>query len=611
MPDTTRRQIIVRCAAGAALLTLLSACGNGGGGAAAPAPPPPVAPPAGPPVVTLQAGLQGGYGIVDGAGIAARFNEITDIAADGAGNYYVADQDATRRTVRKVSSAGVVSTVYSNTDPLDPFPPINQVAMNGRNAVAVASDGNVFLLETVPGKRLTRLAADGSASVVLSGEAALGPTGALAAGPNGTIYLIGRYSIRQRSASGAVTLLAGDDNYPGWLNTDGQGAAARFSPIDLAKTDRQGNLLVYSGGVLRRVTPAGLVSTLPVQLGLNDGVHALAFGADNSVYLLTRRILDEFKVRKLAPDYSLSEVISGPIRWGWSRDDNPPGSPQQLASGSDGKLLLVARRDLHQVAGGVRLTFAGLQNSWHIDVDGQGTAARFASPFLLAGDRNGNAYVADNPANYANGHTGETAGLTLRKVAPDGSVSTLARDPALRTINAIVVDQAGTIYVSEAPHTQGLTTMAGGAVYRVTADGKTVRLAGESAIYGYRPQQPQVDGAGSVARFNSVRLLGTDADGNLYASDSPVAPYRKIAPDGSTTSLATLPASVGLAPDGLRYELTDSGVARLNADGSRTEVFNWSALPAGATKPRAIAATGVNSFALLSGETVLKLVLPR
>src|SRR5207245_1130651 len=60
-------------------------------------------------VVSTLAGLAGSSGSVDGTGSAARFYNPIGVAVDSAGNVYVAD--ALNHTIRKITPAGVVSTM--------------------------------------------------------------------------------------------------------------------------------------------------------------------------------------------------------------------------------------------------------------------------------------------------------------------------------------------------------------------------------------------------------------------------------------------------------------------------------------------------------------------
>ena len=58
---------------------------------------------------TRYAGLTGTAGSTDGARTAASFNHPGDLAMDTDGNIYVADTD--NHTIRKITAAGVVSTL--------------------------------------------------------------------------------------------------------------------------------------------------------------------------------------------------------------------------------------------------------------------------------------------------------------------------------------------------------------------------------------------------------------------------------------------------------------------------------------------------------------------
>jgi sugar lactone lactonase YvrE len=60
-------------------------------------------------VVTTFAGAPGAAGYADGIGPAARFNDPRGISIDGNGNLFVAD--STNNTIRKITSAGVVTTI--------------------------------------------------------------------------------------------------------------------------------------------------------------------------------------------------------------------------------------------------------------------------------------------------------------------------------------------------------------------------------------------------------------------------------------------------------------------------------------------------------------------
>jgi hypothetical protein len=142
-------------------------------------------------------------------------------------------------------------------------------------------------------------------------------------------------------------------------------------------------------------------------------------------------------------------------------------------------------------------TFAGssAQNSF----DGLGTQAAFNYPSAIAIDSNGNMYVAD------------TQGNRIRKITPDGQVSTLAGGGGPDANGAGFQDGLGTAAAFKAP--EGIAIGSSGtilvadtgnhAIRSVTSQGYVVTLAGNGTP-GSTEGQGGIDG---VARFNSPRGL--------------------------------------------------------------------------------------------------------
>ncbi len=160
--------------------------------------------------------------------------------------------------------------------------------------------------------------------------------------------------------------------------------------------------------------------------------------------------------------------------------------------------------------------------------DGPGDAARFDKPYGIAIDQHDNLYVTD-----VNNHR-------IRKIAPDGTVSTFAGSgengfqdgPALQarfsSPQAIAVADDGTIYVSDA-----------GAIRMITTGGIVETLAGAGT--GVSPIPPGFrDGPGNLARFTNPAGLAAAPDGDLYIADVDNNAIRKLSfrttePPASTT----------------------------------------------------------------------------
>jgi sugar lactone lactonase YvrE len=143
---------------------------------------------------------------------------------------------------------------------------------------------------------------------------------------------------------------------------------------------------------------------------------------------------------------------------------------------------------------------------------------------VVATDRTGNVYVSDR------------GNSTIRKITPDAAVTTLAGTPGVfhsadgvgtsatfESLEGIAVDADGNIYAAD-----------GQTIRKVTPDGVVTTLAGAQDAVG------SDDGTGPAARFNLPAYLAVDAHGNVYVTDYSSATIRKITPAGVTTTIAGL-----------------------------------------------------------------------
>jgi len=169
--------------------------------------------------LTILAGTLGVPGSNDGAGSAAGFRFPNGVAVDAAGNIYVADTD--NHTIRLITPAGDVTTLAGTAGNFGSTDATGAVA-RFRSPQDLVSDAT------------------------------------------GTLYVTDRlnFTIRKVAAGGVVTTLAGAARSPGAL--DGTGAAARFGSPNGIGMDSAGNLYIAdtSNNAIRKVTPAGLVTTV-------------------------------------------------------------------------------------------------------------------------------------------------------------------------------------------------------------------------------------------------------------------------------------------------------------------------------------------------------------
>lgn len=256
------------------------------------------------------------------------------------------------------------------------------------------------------------------------------------------------------------------------------------------------------------------------------------------------------------------------------------------------------------------------------EADGQGAAARFKNPSLLAVDAVGNVYVADLTGNLSASFP-EPYGLALRKIAPDGAVSTRYRSDTLqRTTTGIAIDSSGNAFLSSHPSRVGVAPGRGGAIYKIGPNGLPELFAGSESYSTGDPER--VDGTGSAARFYYPTLAGIDGGGNLYVTEytqaAPAVPvYRKITPAAVVTTIAALPDGLLNAPDGNRYTPGNYTVLRTRPDGAQSVVAGVTgapgttlgALPGGLDYVPAVASAGPGVLVVISGGAVLRLVLPQ
>jgi murein DD-endopeptidase MepM/ murein hydrolase activator NlpD len=154
--------------------------------------------------------------------------------------------------------------------------------------------------------------------------------------------------------------------------------------------------------------------------------------------------------------------------------------------------------------------------------DGSSVGSRFADPFGLIMDREGALYVADAGQNNR-----------IRKITPDGMVRTLAGGSegfadgqgsaaAFNTPSAIALDASGNLYVADTGNNS---------IRKVTPQGVVSTIAGDGNA-GYR------DGPGRDAQFNGPIGVAIDTNGSVYVADTYNDRIRKIASDGVVSTLA-------------------------------------------------------------------------
>ncbi|WP_269631083.1 NHL domain-containing protein [Pelomonas sp. BJYL3] len=466
--------------------------------------------------VKLLAGSPGGASMKDGTGAEARFTSPGVVIADGEG-FTLVDADSRLRTV---SATGEVRTLSSTWSP-QPNHWWMGLALDkdGNYIAASASHGTIYgqlflamqevvridrrsgahtvLWKNVLGRtppmvpdgpwtlavdasnriwlaadQLLRLEPSGDLTAVPckdmdtpANNAACAYAGGLAFDGAGNLYFssTGSQRIRYRNPAGEVRTLAGATDVRG--ADDGQGAAATFYEPKGLVLDGAGQLLVLDQGsrIVRSVGLDGKVKTLAGK----------AFQGDVVV-----------------------DGVGSAARFSF---------PQSLAINAKGQVAVTDTNTVRLLsADGTVRTLAGRSRWLGGKVDGPGESARFRQAASLAKGSAGELFIWDIGA------------WALRRVAPDGVVSTVAQSEPVRSAEqGLAAGPAKSLYMADAQY-----------IWRLNADGSNV---------------PVILKADAKTLIEDMEDLSADAAGDLYVADTVGLRIRKVSGDGkSVTTLAGL-----------------------------------------------------------------------
>ncbi len=502
--------------------------------------------------VTTLAGSAGVSGSADGTGANALFSKPSGLAVAPSGDVFVADSG--NHTIRKVTPAGIVTTVAGaagtpgSTDGAAStarFRSPQGLAVDAAGNVFIADNGNYTIRKLSAAGDVTTLAgsAGQAGSANGTGSAArFGTTGGLAVDATGNVFVPEfNGDIRKISPAGVVTRLAGTPDRPGW--TDGDVSTATFFGPRAVTLDAAGNLFVaeYDNNIIRKISPAGTVSTVAglveenakgfadasgAQARFRDP-HGLAVDASGNVYVTDS---GNFLLRKITPSGTVSTLAGAT---GTAGTTDGAGNAARF-NGLDG-LTMDPGGSLYAIDQDRirKITTAGVVTTFATGVNGRG----------LAVNSSGTAYVISTSLNAvyqvtAGGTPALLAGGDYILPITDGTGS----GAHFYFPRGGAISPNGTLYVADS---------GANLIRKVTPAGAVTTLAGVALYAG------SDDGAGADARFNYPTGIAFDAAGNLIVSEP--NSVRKITPLGAVSTLAGSPWSTPANPAVLKLAFGVNG----------------------------------------------------
>lgn len=414
---------------------------------------------------------------------------------------------------------------------------------NQPTALASTADGTLFVLDQ-GNQRVRRLSA--GAVSTLGGT---WPLGTLATGPDNTLYL-GVGSTLFRSVDGATPTVLTGSGTEGFAN--GPLAGARFTEISGVAVDGAGNVYVtegfpgfigycypeQAGNMVRKITPAGVVSTLagaPCAVGSTDGTGgsarfywptSIAASATGDVFVVDslnytiRRITSDGTVTTLAGGVGVSGLADGTgsvARLQRPRELrlDPAGGGLYFLDGNSATYLRF-------------ITFAGQVTTLGQVPAVSGMITNGVGSFLVT-------YSNTVASMNSQGAVTTLAGLAHAPTNEPGSVDGPAASARFRQLSGIVSDGAGGFYLSDAVNQT---------IRHLSAAGVVSTVAGRTGVVGAD------DGPAGQASFRLPQGLARGADGTVYIADEGNSRVRRLTPDGVVSTLpGTYSRPIGVAVD--------------------------------------------------------------
>ena len=517
-------------------------------------------------IKTIAGGPFPGYSGDGGPATAATFF-ATNIAADAAGNLYLAD--TTNQRIRKIDTNGIITTIagtgqqgYSGDGG-----PATSAMLALPEGVAVDSAGNVYFADNATRVRkvdtngiITTVAGNGTPISIGDGgpatSAGMTPVW-VAVDKSGNLYVVdaGTKRIRLINTSGTISTLAGGALNAGQGNGDGGPASgAVFTNLSSVTVDPAGNVYIADPGAdrVREVSsgaPVSPVSASPSSLSFSVNAGAAAPPSQSVVIVSVGSTLTFTAAASTTAGGNWLSVTpaSGNVNNTLTISVNPSGLTAGAYNGTititpsgtgNSPLTIPIKLTVNAPASqGIISTVAGNGNVPFSGAGGPATSAAVGAN-AVAVDGSGNLYIADTVSNKvvkvsSSGTISAFAGNGNYGSSGDGGPATSA---SLFTPLALAADSSGNVYIADSINNR---------VRKVSLSGTITTFAGNGST-GFSGD----GGPATSAAVWTPSGLAVDAAGNVYIADAANNRIRKVDTSGKITTVAGGALLTGFSGDG-------------------------------------------------------------